>query len=333
MTRRARNAILGSLAGKSAAAQRSIRPRGGVIQKHVAAGAGQTHAQGSRDVVLKQGGQGKRASGRSLEGLGVWGSWVSYHHRHLHRAGRMQHDDDVTTRWMPSSRSRRRFEKVHATAMTVSGSGLIRGFTASLFRDGALVSGGVAPARQSLRIQGGRRMSIWQRRLSSALNMQHPWRSLPTKHRARPNASVAPRSSSVQPAFPHLCWTNAPASLRRSTHTNTTPARDPAGPLFTMTNAAQEEFNELMRDKGREERHPEDRHDSDISEPESEGADKDRYEIIDTDDELDIPADMRSNYYMPAHIRSEANTGPKGVIADAQAPTRSRQTRRTTGAS
>ena len=47
-----------------------------------------------------------------------------------------------------------------------------------------------------------------------------------------------------------------------------------------MTNAAQEEFDELMRDKGREERHPEDRHnDSDLSEPESEGADKDRYEF------------------------------------------------------
>lgn len=87
-----------------------------------------------------------------------------------------------------------------------------------------------------------------------------------------------------------------------------------------MTNAAQEEFNELMRDKDHEERHPEDRNnDSDLSDPESEGAEKDRYEIVDTDDELDLPADMRSNYYMPSHIRSEANTGPKGVIADAQA--------------
>ena len=49
-----------------------------------------------------------------------------------------------------------------------------------------------------------------------------------------------------------------------------------------MTNAAQEEFDELMRDKGREERHPEDRHnDSDLSEPESEGADKeDRKSVV-----------------------------------------------------
>jgi len=87
------------------------------------------------------------------------------------------------------------------------------------------------------------------------------------------------------------------------------------------TTAAQDEFNELMRDKGRESRHPEDRHelDSDVSEPESPSAADDYLEKIDTDDELDLPPDMRSNYYMPSHIRSEANTGPKGVIADAQA--------------
>jgi hypothetical protein len=86
------------------------------------------------------------------------------------------------------------------------------------------------------------------------------------------------------------------------------------------TTAAQDEFNELMRDKGREDRHPEDRHDdSDHSEPDSPGAADDYLEKIDTDDELDLPRDMRSNnYYMPS-LRSEANTGPKGVIADAQA--------------
>lgn len=86
------------------------------------------------------------------------------------------------------------------------------------------------------------------------------------------------------------------------------------------TNPAQDEFDELMRDKGTENRHPEDRHiDSDISDPESPSAADDYLEKVDTDDELDLPADMRSNYYMPSHIRSEANTGPKGVIADAQA--------------
>ncbi|KAH7384078.1 thioredoxin-like protein [Phaeosphaeria sp. MPI-PUGE-AT-0046c] len=85
------------------------------------------------------------------------------------------------------------------------------------------------------------------------------------------------------------------------------------------TSAAQDEFNELMRDKGRDTAHPEDRHhDSDISDPESPSAAADYLEKVDTDDELDLPKDMRSNYYMPS-LRSEANTGPKGVIADAQA--------------
>lgn len=85
------------------------------------------------------------------------------------------------------------------------------------------------------------------------------------------------------------------------------------------TTAAQDEFNELMRDKDTDDRHPEDRHnDSDLSEPESPGAAADYFEKVDTDDELEIPKDMRSNYYMPS-LRSEANTGPKGVIADAQA--------------
>ncbi|KAF2011348.1 thioredoxin-like protein [Aaosphaeria arxii CBS 175.79] len=82
--------------------------------------------------------------------------------------------------------------------------------------------------------------------------------------------------------------------------------------------SAQDEFNELIRDKDRESAHPEDRdRDSDHSDPESAGADY-YPEKQDTDDELDIPKDMRSNYYLPS-IRSEANTGPKGVIADAHA--------------
>jgi hypothetical protein len=86
------------------------------------------------------------------------------------------------------------------------------------------------------------------------------------------------------------------------------------------SSAAQDEFNELIRDKDREDRHPEDRnHDSDLSDAESAGAAADYLEKIDSDDEPDLPANMRANYYMPSHIRSEANTGPKGVIADAQA--------------
>ncbi|KAH7113846.1 thioredoxin-like protein [Dendryphion nanum] len=82
--------------------------------------------------------------------------------------------------------------------------------------------------------------------------------------------------------------------------------------------AAQDEFNELFRDKDRTAPHPEDRdNDSDRSEAESNHAD-DYLEKQDTDDELDLPTDMRSNYYIPS-IRSDANTGPKGVIADALA--------------
>jgi len=84
-----------------------------------------------------------------------------------------------------------------------------------------------------------------------------------------------------------------------------------------MTTAAQQEFNELIRDKDVDDRHPEDKQDdSDHSEPDTEP--KQYFEKDDTDDELDLPTDMRSNYYLPS-IRSEANTGPKGVIADAHA--------------
>ncbi|KAF2190039.1 phosducin [Zopfia rhizophila CBS 207.26] len=82
--------------------------------------------------------------------------------------------------------------------------------------------------------------------------------------------------------------------------------------------SAQDEFNELFRDKDRDSRHPEDiAHDSDHSEPESTAADF-YAEKPDTDDELELPENMRSNYYLPS-IRSDANTGPKGVIADAHA--------------
>ncbi|KAF2205703.1 thioredoxin-like protein [Delitschia confertaspora ATCC 74209] len=87
------------------------------------------------------------------------------------------------------------------------------------------------------------------------------------------------------------------------------------------TNAAQDEFNELFRDKDRESRHPEDRTHSDESESEPESPAHDFYpERTDTDDELELDESvkMRSNYYLPS-IRSEANTGPKGVIADAHA--------------
>lgn len=90
-----------------------------------------------------------------------------------------------------------------------------------------------------------------------------------------------------------------------------------------MTTAAQQEFNELVRDKDVDTRHPEDRdNDSDRDDP---AADEHFYEhddpAEDTDEELGLvePSNMRSNNYVLPSIRSEANTGPKGVIADAAA--------------
>lgn len=89
------------------------------------------------------------------------------------------------------------------------------------------------------------------------------------------------------------------------------------------SNAAQDEFNELMRDKGRSTQHPEDRlqaqndSDRDSDREDNDGID-DYAEKEDPEDQVDQPRDMRSNYYLPS-IRSEANTGPKGVIADAHA--------------
>lgn len=89
---------------------------------------------------------------------------------------------------------------------------------------------------------------------------------------------------------------------------------------------AQEEYNELFRDKDRDTRHPEDRHhtsDGDDSEKEERYyEDDDQNTDNDTDEELGIAKDtdpMRSNNYHVPSIRSEANTGPKGVIADAAA--------------
>ena len=91
------------------------------------------------------------------------------------------------------------------------------------------------------------------------------------------------------------------------------------------SSAAQEEYNELFRDKDVDTRHPEDRHhdsDGDDSDPPEHYYENDDN---DTDDELGIAKDtstssaMRSNNYHVPSIRSEANTGPKGVIADAAA--------------
>ncbi|OCK80727.1 thioredoxin-like protein [Lepidopterella palustris CBS 459.81] len=88
--------------------------------------------------------------------------------------------------------------------------------------------------------------------------------------------------------------------------------------------AAQDEFDNLFKDKGRESRHPEDA--AAVSEEEESDPATDIYP--EKDDEDDQPADtMRSQYYLPS-IRSEANTGPKGVIADAHAFEQAKRARR-----
>ncbi|KAK8209495.1 phosducin [Phyllosticta capitalensis] len=91
-------------------------------------------------------------------------------------------------------------------------------------------------------------------------------------------------------------------------------------------NAAQEEFDQLFGDKSRSARHPEDRDDSDLdSDKEStreQFFEKDDYaddeDDFQDDEDLDQDFNMRSRYTIP-QVRSDANTGPKGVIADAQA--------------
>ncbi|KAK3062308.1 hypothetical protein LTS18_004386, partial [Coniosporium uncinatum] len=96
-----------------------------------------------------------------------------------------------------------------------------------------------------------------------------------------------------------------------------------------MSTAAQDEFNALFADKNRISRHPQDEADS-SSDAEDTPAEPTYYEKdsdVDDDDDDDIDntgpssssaSNMRSRYFLPKQ-RSEANTGPKGVIADAQA--------------
>jgi len=79
--------------------------------------------------------------------------------------------------------------------------------------------------------------------------------------------------------------------------------------------AAQDEFDALFADKDRLSRHPED---AAASESESEDQTPVTYYEKDEDIEEHHQSTMRSRFYLPK-LRSQANTGPKGVIADAQA--------------
>ncbi|KAF2087973.1 thioredoxin-like protein [Saccharata proteae CBS 121410] len=90
------------------------------------------------------------------------------------------------------------------------------------------------------------------------------------------------------------------------------------------TTAAQDEFNELFRDKNRISRHRDDSDSDDFDHEADTESLNEKDDDVDSDyDDYDRAEDrindaMRSKYYLPSN-RSEANTGPKGVIADAQA--------------
>lgn len=86
-----------------------------------------------------------------------------------------------------------------------------------------------------------------------------------------------------------------------------------------MTTAAQDEFNELMRDKEHRSNHPEDddaRSFLSLSDDDDDDATPVASEA-DEEDELPRPSMTSARHVIP-RTRFEANTGPKGVIADAQ---------------
>jgi hypothetical protein len=98
------------------------------------------------------------------------------------------------------------------------------------------------------------------------------------------------------------------------------------------TNAAQIEFDDLFRDKGKSNRHPEDEHSAGEDSQHSQEHYFEQDDNPEDDDDEDInderpSRNMRSRYYLPS-LQSNANTGPKGVIADAQAFEHAKRSRR-----
>ena len=89
-----------------------------------------------------------------------------------------------------------------------------------------------------------------------------------------------------------------------------------------MMATAQDEFNDLMRDKERRTQHPEDDNDSDDARSFlnlSDDEDDDATPVGSTADPDDLPRpSMSSARHIIPLTRYEANTGPKGVISDAQ---------------
>lgn len=87
-----------------------------------------------------------------------------------------------------------------------------------------------------------------------------------------------------------------------------------------VTPSAQQEYDQLFADKSKSSKHPEDL--NNLSDDEHHPSDdEDPEHFFEKDEDLDdldqTELRMRSRYFLP-RMRQEANTGPKGVIADAQ---------------
>lgn len=94
--------------------------------------------------------------------------------------------------------------------------------------------------------------------------------------------------------------------------------------------SAQEEFNQLVNNNvERSSTHPEDRHEDPHFSDQEVSRNLRTRRVVDSSDEDDIPGDnmvssRTANYHVPNTVY-DANTGPKGVIADAQAFERARK--------
>ncbi|KAJ5337872.1 hypothetical protein N7452_004600 [Penicillium brevicompactum] len=86
--------------------------------------------------------------------------------------------------------------------------------------------------------------------------------------------------------------------------------------------SAQEEFNQLVNNRQRYTSHPEDRDDSDPHFSDEEPQHK--VDSSDEDDNDNMVSSRAPTYHVPNTVY-DANTGPKGVIADAQAFERARK--------
>lgn len=131
--------------------------------------------------------------------------------------------------------------------------------------------------------------------------------------------------------------TNIPSHVKERTAYSTRPILPQAyhthqslSPALQTMSAAQDEFNELMRDKSRRTAHPEDDDDAQSFLNLSDEDDDDQYS--NPPSPTQEAATPRASTSIPTR-RYAANTGPKGVISDAQNFRDSRRSARTSTAS